>query len=76
MTFPDHTPNANAMTDSPVSSSSEKAGGHPFLLALRSALRFLALKPSAARVKRHLRIIRRLEARRRKKALSLVKEKE
>lgn len=76
MTFPDHTPNVNAMTDSPVSSSSEKAGGHPFLLALRSALRFLAPKPSAAYEKRHLRIICRLEARRRKKTLSLVVEKE
>lgn len=76
MSFSDPTPNAKAMADSPVSSSSEKAGGHPFLLALRSALRFLALKPSAARVKRHLRIIRRLEARRRKKTLSLVKEQE
>ena len=76
MSFSDLIPNAKAMTESPVSSSSEKAGGHPFLLALRSALRFLALKPSAARVKRHLRIIRRLEARRRKKTLSLVKEQE
>ena len=76
MSFSDSTPNTKVMADSPVFSSSEKAGGHPFLLALRSALRFLALKPSAARVKRHLRIIRRLEARRRKKALSLVKEKE
>lgn len=76
MSFSDPTPNAKAMADSPVSSSSEKVGGHPFLLALRSALRFLAPKPSAAHVKRHLRIIRRLEARRRKKALSLVVEKE
>ncbi len=76
MTFSDNTPNAKGITDTPVSSSHEKAGGHPFLLALRSALRFLAPKPSAARVKRHLRIIRRLEARRRKKTLSLVKEQE
>ena len=76
MSFSDSTPNTKVMADSPVSSSSEKFGGHPFLLALRSALRFLAPKPSAAHVKRHLRIIRRLEARRRKKTLSLVKEQE
>ena len=76
MTFSDSSPNAKAMTESPVSSSSEKAGDHPFLLALRLALRFLAPKPSAAHVKRHLRIIRRLEARRRKRTLSLVKEQE
>lgn len=76
MSFSDSTPNTKVMADSPVSSSSEKVGGHPFLLALRSALRFLAPKPSAAHVKRHLRIIRRLEARRRKKTLSLVKEQE
>lgn len=76
MTFSDNSPNAKAMADSPVSSSSEKAGDHPFLLALRSALRFLAPKPSVGHVKRHQRIIRRLEARRRKKTPSLVKEKE
>ena len=76
MSFSDSTPNTKVMADSPVSSSSEKAGGHPFLLALRLALRFLARKPSAAHVKRHLRIIRRLEARRRKRTLSLVKEQE
>ena len=76
MTSSDHTPNAKGIANLPVSSASEKAGGHPFLLALRSALRFLAPKPSAAHVKRHLRIIRRLEARRRKRTLSLVKEQE
>lgn len=76
MSCSDNTPNAKAITHHPVFSFSEKAGSHPFLLALRSALRFLALKPSAAHVKRHLRIIRRLEARRRKKARSLVVEKE
>ena len=76
MSFSDSTPNTKVMADSPVSSSSEKVGGHPFLLALLSALRFLAPKPSATHVKRHLRIIRRLEARRRKKTLSLVKEQE
>lgn len=67
MSFSDHTPSEKV-----IFSPLEKGNLHPLLRVFRSALRSLAAKPSAAQAKHQLRIIRRLDARRRKKAASLV----